>query len=238
MNLRKVTFISFLKTSKTNFLYLASNKDDQSTHHGWIEIRHRLYKIFTKQVTYEEANAACINVDPKARLAVIDSYIDAQKLGRYLLIGRPSLERVWIGARWESYSFQYEFEYEPIFLSNVTDSSRYPPWRLGRMTKPFGCIVLDRHLKNVTYFVESYCSRLHSYMCYKLSSENKSEDICDVGDYDWRIFYNHLDWFEASRVCKESYYSGRLAIVEQKDLQIFIDMMEGRERCLYRLFHF
>ncbi|KAF2895740.1 hypothetical protein ILUMI_10444 [Ignelater luminosus] len=209
-----------------------TNKDDQSTHHGWIRIGQRLYKIFTKQLTYDEANTACINKDPKARLAVIDSFKDAQKLGRYLLVGRPSLERVWIGARWEDYSSQYEFEHESIHLSNITDSSRYPPWRRGRMTKPFGCILLDRHLTNVTYFVESYCSRFHSYMCYKTLIANKSTDICDIGDYDWRIFYNHLDWFQASRACKQSGYSGRLAIVEQKDIQNFIDIMEGSKRYL------
>ncbi|KAF2895741.1 hypothetical protein ILUMI_10445 [Ignelater luminosus] len=197
---------------------------DGSSHVGWIRIKNKLYKIFTELVPYDEVEVKCFKHDPESKPAVIKSYKTAQILGRYLLIGRPSLENAWIGARW--WPSQFYFEFENVPLKNTTnEKTHYPPWRNNTLQKPAGCLLLDRHLSNITYFVEARCKRLRPYICYKKvisindTINNTYADII-IDDRGYRIHYMLQPWKLALKYCKDRYkkYGGKLVEITHPNM--------------------
>lgn len=196
--------------------------EPNSTHSGWIKLGDRLYKVFHGEVTFEQAESNCLLHDIDSSLAVIPNFGASQALGRYLLIGRPSLENAWIGARYGEFKgdYGYVFEKEKTLLSNATDDQKYPPWRNDKIQKPGGCLLLDRHLTTTTLFVETRCERLRSYICYKMISNVVNSSSSDVifGEDGYRIHYNRLSWNAAADFCDEKYkkYEGSLVQIAEK----------------------
>lgn len=126
---------------------LDQQNTNNSSHLGWIKLQNRYYKIFYFFAAYERAELECKKYDQQSSLAVIVSYNDAQALGRYMLIGRPSMENAWIGGKWKNGS--YVFDQEDLVLDNTPNENKYPPWREYIQRKKEGCLLLDRHLDNV-----------------------------------------------------------------------------------------
>lgn len=187
-----------------------------STHAGWIKIHKRYYKIFSELVDWNTAVGKCFEYDQDSTLAVLVSAEDSQNLGRYLLIGRPSLENAWTDGKF--LDGNYKFEQEDKILSNVTATNNFPPWRNGKMQKAHGCLLLDRHLSNRTYFVEAPCDRLRPFICYKMAKEKKHHNDIIMGKYGYRVHYVRKNWQAARDFCKYKYedYSSYLAEVREK----------------------
>ncbi|KAF2895742.1 hypothetical protein ILUMI_10446 [Ignelater luminosus] len=191
--------------------------EEESTHTSWIRIGDRLYKIFVDACPYDEVPRRCLRHDPEALPAVVASYKAAQALGRYMLIGRPSIENAWIGARYYGV-FQYYFENENVILSNQTDpKTGYPPWRNNTMQRPGGCILLDRHLGNITYFVEARCQRFRPYICYK-KIDNVTGNVSTVDiifrERGYRLHFLAVPWIEAFHYCSSKYKGASLVEIK------------------------
>lgn len=157
------------------------------------------------------------------QMAVISDFNASEQLGRYLLIGRPSLENAWIGARWQGDRFY--FEAEDVGLSNTTDeSNKYPPWRNNAISKPGGCLLLDRHLSSVTFFVEANCNRERSVICYRMKNKDdvttrtRIDIITDTWGY--RVELKKKPWEEAKKHCIEEYpkKEGKLVEITEADI--------------------
>ncbi|KAK5649073.1 hypothetical protein RI129_003965 [Pyrocoelia pectoralis] len=208
--------------------------EGNSTHTGWIKAGKRKYKIFFDSVIWETALTRCARHDVNAVLAVIPNYTVSQLLGRYLLIGRPSLENAWIGARYDNEIGAYRFDSEPTPLSNATDNNNYPPWRTKSISRTKGCVLLDRHLTNTTLFAEARCERLRSYICSVESTA--AEDIEHFVDfffdhYGYRLFFDIRSWDEAKETCERySDYKGRLVEVEEPVQLVHLLFIMGENR--------
>lgn len=186
--------------------------DQGSTHSGWIKIRDRLYKIYQDKVAWDNATKNCIRHDRNARLAVVVSTRDAEMLARYMTVGRPKIEHAWIGAKWSEDKQHYYFEEEDLLLPNKTDNTTgYPPWRDGEMSRIRRCLLLDRHTtmggQFEVNFVEARCSRFRPYVCYKMVDEIGSPVFQEDG---MRVFYNPKPWGEAKKFCESFSKPGRL----------------------------
>lgn len=210
---------------------LAGGWGNGTIHPNWIRIGKRLYKIFHDRVSWNVAATKCIMFDRNSRLAVLTNYRESQILGKFLLIGRPSLENAWIGAKY--YENYYGFSQENIILSNTTDSQGYPPWRNGTLKKTKGCILLDRHLSNITFFIEARCERLRSYICYKKDpgKDDQSVDIL-IDEFGYRIFLNKLPWKGAKNKCDEykANYEGKLVEVREKKVVSHLIYIMGENK--------
>lgn len=169
----------------------------------------------------------CMDADPRALPAVVPNYEVAQNLGRHMLIGRPSLENAWIGARWTQ-QYEYAFESENKVLGNATDEkTKYPPWRNNTMIRPGGCILLDRHLSDITYFVEARCIRNRPYICYMIDdNETANASTWDVifGSRGYRMHYDLQPWYQALRNCRDK-YDEKAKLVELTDGDMVNEML-------------
>ncbi|KAF2894296.1 hypothetical protein ILUMI_11873 [Ignelater luminosus] len=206
-----------------------------TTHPGWIRIGNRLYKIFQERVSWVDATARCIMFDRNSRLAVLTNYRESQVLGRFLLIGRPSLENAWIGAK--HYQNHYAFSQENIVLSNSSNPQGYPPWRNGTVRKTKGCILLDRHLSNITYFIEARCERLRPYICYKKDlSENDSFVDMLIEEFGYRIFLNKLPWNGAKSKCDKYKvkYEGKLVEIRERKVVSHLIYIMGENKTTFQ----
>ncbi|KAF2894298.1 hypothetical protein ILUMI_11875 [Ignelater luminosus] len=196
-----------------------------STHRGWIKIGRREYKILSVKVPYDVAASRCFSLQVDSNLAVITDFNTSEQLGRYLLIGRPSLENAWIGARWKG--SQFEFEPETIPLNNKTVDN-FPPWRKSEIQKAGGCILLDRHLSNVTLFVEANCNRERAVICYRKINESgistESFDII-IDERGYRVQLNAKPWREAVSYCKDNYPGKKGKLVEIVGVDVLKDLI-------------
>ncbi|KAF2894300.1 hypothetical protein ILUMI_11877 [Ignelater luminosus] len=198
----------------------------ESTHPGWIKIGPREYKIFWPRVTWEGAREKCVQTDINADLAVFVNFEDAQQVSRFLLIGRPSFERAWIGGKWEDNN--YVFVSESLALANITDNSGYPPW-LYRKIRKFGAtsrVLLDRHLDNTTLFIEEKHDRLHPYICYKgtIDDNNTFQDFV-FQNYSYRLYFTKKEWNAARDTCEKILFDYGSYLVEIKEKIQFAHLM-------------
>lgn len=184
----------------------------------------KLYKIFHDYVDWNAAYFWCYKKDPQADLAYIPDYKTSQIIGRHLLIGRPSLENAWIGAKWKDNAF--EFINEKQTLKDRTSDSGYPPWRNGIENKRSGCILLDRHLSNITLFVPTYCARLRPIICSKPDVYEKKDcwDII-IGEWGYRIYFIKRSWEDAKDVCEEDDIGKFVAVDTTEQMQNLLYIM-------------
>ncbi|KAF2894297.1 hypothetical protein ILUMI_11874 [Ignelater luminosus] len=198
-----------------------SFKEANSTHKDWIKVHNRLYKIYYDQVDWTLAYLWCYRKDPQADLAYIPDYETSQIIGRHLLIGRPSLENAWIGAKWKRDA--YVFVDERVALSNTSDDSGYPPWRNGTIRKTNGCVLLDRHLSNITLFVPTSCRRVRPIICSKLDVREKKDywDII-IGEFGYRIYFSKKSWENAKAKCEED---GKGRLIEANKTEHILNLL-------------
>lgn len=85
----------------------------------------------------------------------------------------------------------------------------------------------------VTYFVEAYCKRYRPYICYKKYKNVTTEipTFCGIEGYDWQIYFNKRNWFEAYSICEAKYNSGKLAIVKNHLVRPVLFMMGEFTSC-------
>ncbi|KAF5283868.1 hypothetical protein FQA39_LY04688 [Lamprigera yunnana] len=200
---------------KEQALRVKGLSSDNATHPGWIQIGRKKFKIFYNRITWSSASTQCPKHNINSTLAVVTSYEESQILGRYLLVGRPSLENAWIGAKYTDDFNSYYYSDRYIGLANVSDKNNFPPWRERHVKKIGGCVLLDRHLSNITLFIEARCNRLRPYICSMDTAMERAITFEDSvsGDTAYRVIYNEMTWDGARTHCKNSYgdYGGILA---------------------------
>ncbi|KAK4883870.1 hypothetical protein RN001_000141 [Aquatica leii] len=208
---------------------------EESSHKGWIKIGSKLFKIFVRQISWESAVAACPTHNQDATLAVISKNDEAQMLGRYMLIGRPSLENAWIAATYSENFNSYFYINTNLVLPNSTGNEQYPPWKNDKIEKQSGCVLLDRHIANTTKFVEARCDRLRSYICsIEKSEEGDGSTHTDVfiDDLGYRLVHDKKPWNESYEFCEKHYrkYNGKLAVIDKADENYRLLYVMGENR--------
>lgn len=162
---------------------------------------------------------------------MFDNLEDARQISRFLLIGRPSFERAWIGGKWEANN--YIFINEGLVLANTSDNSGYPPW-LNKKIRKFGAasrLLLDRHLDNITLFIEEKYNRFHPYICYRqIIDEHDFQDF-DFDKYAYRLYFTKKNWDEARNTCEKlSDYVAYLVEIKEKIQFAHLMYMMGENR--------
>lgn len=150
--------------------------------------------------------------DKNARLAVVTTIEDAEKLARYMIIGRPKISTAWIGVRWSAEKGSFTFPEEDIVLGNETDkNSRYPPWRGGKINKASGCVLFNGHRTEANQFrvqfIEARCERYRPYICYKKVVESEEPAVVDG---NIKVYYHPRPWEEAKQFCESFSTPGKL----------------------------
>ncbi|KAB0802007.1 hypothetical protein PPYR_04193 [Photinus pyralis] len=207
------------------------NKYDGSmTTTDWIVVNDRRYGIFYDQRTWSEAVRDC-QKNHKAGLASFRNKNETRIVGKYLLMGRPSLENAWIGGRYKQNA--WKFISNDVIISDHTDSNTlYPPWYLNRTTQRGGCLVLDRHIANEAVFIETSCNRRKSYICSKSISETPDKLSRFIDKIEYTLYYTKQTWDEAFETCLSQ--NGTLAKVTREVIHSLVQMM-GEED--YEVYH-
>ncbi|KAK4883871.1 hypothetical protein RN001_000142 [Aquatica leii] len=211
----------YIDQKKLRLIFLVNEDEyanDTSTHKGWIKIGLKFFKIYYSQVSWEGAVALCPKKKANATLAIVTTNKEAQILGRYMLIGRPSLENAWIAAKYAEQIKSYYYINTDIILSNKTEYN-FPPWKNNEIERLSGCILLDRHISNSTVFLEARCDRLRSYICSIDDSDSSSDGLTYtdviIGEVAYRLIHNKKPWEQAFLFCEDHYknYHGKLAVI-------------------------
>lgn len=100
----------------------------------------RYFKIFPYLITWDKGNNRCREHDPESKLAVVSNNIEVKELGRFMKIGRPSLEIAYVGGRCSNNVCYFEAE------KFTTD---FDELNLGSTTRnEFSCLVVDQHKRS------------------------------------------------------------------------------------------
>ncbi|KAF2892611.1 hypothetical protein ILUMI_13562 [Ignelater luminosus] len=193
----------------------------KTTHKGWIKIKNRYFKIFLDSLTWDEAQIQCNKKN--ATLATLTEQIHVQSLGRYLLIGRPTLRNAWIGARFIERNFLLVETNKT--LSDSSDESFFPSWRNGHVQRKRGCVMLDRSVAVESVFIETNCLRKRAFICSRADKGNE-EDVdvivdnidkehkidVEIDSFGYRVFYQKFSWTSARDKCNtyKEKYGGKL----------------------------
>ncbi|KAF5283867.1 hypothetical protein FQA39_LY04687 [Lamprigera yunnana] len=206
----------------------------RSTHKNWITVGSRLYKIVQDKSSWAEANHKCSLYDLEASLAVVTNLNSAKDLARHLLIGRPSLQSAWIGARY--YENQYVFKKENIVLP-IKEEDGYPPWIHGQALKTTNssCLLLQQ-TANTSFYIEAFCERKRSFICYKnIKNKQKSINFVDfiIEKFGYRVFHEKLSWEGALEKCGCYIFEGKLAEIRNKQVVSHMLYLMGQINVLF-----
>ncbi|XP_031334905.1 macrophage mannose receptor 1-like isoform X2 [Photinus pyralis] len=176
------------------------NKYDGSmTTAEWIIVNDYKYGIFYDRKSWSQAVRACQKYY-NGELATFRNTNETGILGKYLLIGRPSLENAWIGGRYTESGWR--FISDDVIIPDHKDSvTHFPPWFLNQTRQRGGCLVLDRHLANEAVFVETRCSRRMSYICSKKIVQTPEKVYHTFNNVEYTIYYIKQSWDEAYETC-------------------------------------
>ncbi|KAK4881626.1 hypothetical protein RN001_004945 [Aquatica leii] len=168
---------------------------------NWISIDTMQYGIFYDKRTWYESVREC-NRKHNAHLASFSNIKEIKIISKFLLIGRPSLERVWIGGQYKDGNWIFVFD-ETEIPRKTDEITKFPPWRFNRTIRQSGCLLLDRHLNKTGVFIENRCNQLQGYVCVRKKQELPDRKIIIINNIGYVFYYTKKTWEDALETCNK-----------------------------------